>query len=101
MSKRLVVTGPARRDLRNIQRFISRSSPVAAESFVRDLADKMRWIAEVEFTGSPRDHLSQGLRALPYRSRTIYYRHDETSVRILRVMHDAQNVDPTDFERPA
>ncbi len=31
-----------------------------------DLTAKIAWIAEVDFTGSPRDYLSKRLRGFPY-----------------------------------
>ena len=83
--------------MQSIKRFIARTSPNAASDFVHDLSEKMKWIADVEFTGVPRDTLSEGLRALPYRGRTIYFRTDAVNVRILRIMHQAQNVTPDDF----
>ncbi|MEN3146613.1 type II toxin-antitoxin system RelE/ParE family toxin [Neorhizobium sp. IRAMC:178] len=71
--------------------------PVAASHFVRDLVRKMEWIALSGFPGVPRDELSPGLKALPYRRRCIYFRTDEKTVRILRVLHGHQNVAPDDF----
>ncbi|MDE1159209.1 MAG: type II toxin-antitoxin system RelE/ParE family toxin [Neorhizobium sp.] len=55
-------------------------------------------MAKTYFTGSPRDHISPGLRALPYRERCIYYRSFEDRVVILRVMHMAQDIKRRDFE---
>ncbi|MEF0863561.1 MULTISPECIES: hypothetical protein [Rhizobium] len=45
-----------------------------AQEFLADLTAKIAWIAEVDFTGSPRDHISEGLRGLLYRNHCIYYR---------------------------
>nr|WP_235938338.1 type II toxin-antitoxin system RelE/ParE family toxin [Endobacterium cereale] len=70
----------------------------AASVFVRDLSRKIEWIALSGFPGPPRDNLSPGLKALPYRKRCIYFRTTETTVRILRVVHSHQNITPDFFK---
>jgi toxin ParE1/3/4 len=97
-AKRLIVSPLARADLRGIRHFIAESSPYYAQEFLADLTAKIAWIAEADFTGSPRDHVSPGLRAFPYRRRCIYYRTYPDRVVILRVMHMAQDVKRQDFE---
>lgn len=97
-AKQLVVAPLARRDLRDIHRYIAKSSPHYAADFLGDLTRKIVWIAKIDFTGSPRDHIKPGLRALPYRERCIYYRSLEDRVVILRVMHMAQDLKRRDFE---
>ncbi|TNM65555.1 type II toxin-antitoxin system RelE/ParE family toxin [Aliirhizobium smilacinae] len=97
-SKRLIVSPLARTDLRGIRRFISETSPFYAREFLRDLTAKISWIAQADFTGSPRDHISPGLRALPYRRLCIYYRYYADRIVILRVMHMVQDVKREDFE---
>ena len=95
--KPLRVTVPAQGDLGEIGRHIEQNSPAAAERFLRELADRMNWIAQTDFTGVPRDHLMAGLRGYPFKGRTIYYVSDDEAVRILRVLHDARNVTSDDF----
>ncbi|WP_371681929.1 type II toxin-antitoxin system RelE/ParE family toxin [Neorhizobium sp. T7_12] len=87
----------AREDLRAIRHFIAESSPFYAREFLADITAKIAWIAEVDFTGSPRDHISPGLRGFPYRQRCIYYRCYLDRIVVLRVMHGAQDVKPQDF----
>jgi toxin ParE1/3/4 len=43
--------------LRGIRRYIAESSPRYPLEFLADLTAKIFWIAEVDFTGSPRDQL--------------------------------------------
>lgn len=100
MRKTLVLTDAAKNDLRGIRRYIAQDSPQQALTFVADIAAKLAWIAEVGFTGSPRDHVSEGLRAFPYRGRCIYYRVFEDQVVIVRVLHGAQDIEQQDFDRP-
>lgn len=62
-----------------------------------DLTAKITWIAEVDFTGSPRDYIAEGLRGFPYRERCIYYRSYNDRIVGLRVVHGAQDIKPEDF----
>ena len=62
-----------------------------------ELTAKIAWIAEVDFTGSPLDYLSEGLRGFPYRDRCIYYRSYSDRIVVLRVLHGAQDVKPEDL----
>ncbi|WFU09194.1 type II toxin-antitoxin system RelE/ParE family toxin [Rhizobium sp. CB3090] len=96
-SKRLIIAPSALEDLRSIRRYIAASSPHYAQEFLADLTTKIAWIAEVDFTGSPRDHLVEGLRGFPYRGRCIYYRSYHDRIVILRVKHGAEDVKPQDF----
>ncbi|PPJ48699.1 type II toxin-antitoxin system RelE/ParE family toxin [Rhizobium sp. KAs_5_22] len=97
--KRLIIAPLAIEDLRGIRRYIARTSPHYARAFLADLTAKIAWIAEVDFTGSPRDHILEGLRGLPYRDRCIYFRTYPDRIVILRVLHGAQDVGPLDFGR--
>ena len=65
---------------------------------MEDLTQKIAWIAETDFTGSPRDQILPGLRALPYRQRCIYYRSHPDRIVILRVLHGAQDRLAAKFE---
>jgi toxin ParE1/3/4 len=96
-SKSLVVAPAAIGDLRNIRAFIEKESPEAAGDFLEDLIAKIAWIAEADFTGSPRDHISKGLRVFPFRKRCIYYRSLADRIIVLRVLHEAQDVGEDDF----
>ncbi|MCW2306128.1 plasmid stabilization system protein ParE [Rhodobium gokarnense] len=72
-----------------------------ATAFVADIHAKIEWIAKVDFTGSPRDHISEGLRAFPYRKRCIYYRSYPDRIVIVRVLHGARDVTLQEFDDPS
>ena len=97
MARTLVLTDLALRDLRDIHACIAADSPANADAFLADLTARIEWIAEDGFTGVPRDHISVGLRAFPYRRRCIYFRHEQTRTLILRVVHGAQDVEQLQF----
>jgi len=71
---------------------IAAENEAAARTFTADLSAKIAWIAETGFSGVPRDWIREGLRALPYRDRCIYFRIDDRNVRIVRVLHSKQDV---------
>ena len=91
--KKLIVTTQAKRDLRNIHDYIAQDNPHNARVFIAVLSAKIEWIAEVDFTGSPRDHIREGLRGFPYRNRCIYYRSYDDHIAIIRVIHGSQDID--------
>ncbi|MET3613075.1 toxin ParE1/3/4 [Rhizobium aquaticum] len=96
--KRLILAPLALRDLSEIKEFIAQSSPREANAFLADMTRKIAWIAEVDFTGSPRDYILPGLRGLPHRQRCIYYRSLPDRIVVLRVLHGAQDLLVTKFE---
>ncbi|WP_083731538.1 type II toxin-antitoxin system RelE/ParE family toxin [Agrobacterium rosae] len=79
--------------------WIATDDTMTASTFIRDLTRKIEWIAASGFPGLPRDELSQGLKALPYRQRCIYFRIEADTVRILRVMHGCRHLSPKDFKQ--
>ena len=98
MKKKLLVTNEAKADLRGIRKYIEEDNARKAREFVADLTAKIAWIAEVDFTGSPRDNLFKGLRAHPYRGRCIYFISEPDRIVILGILHQARDVTSDDFE---
>lgn len=96
--KKLIVAPAAKRDLRDIYQHISLDSVHYAQALLIDLTSKINWIAEVDFTGSPRDYISKGLRGLPFRKRCIYYRSYSDRIVVLRILHSAQDVARQKFD---
>ena len=95
--KRLKVMPQARADLKADRNFIARRSPFHAELLASEIAAKLRWIADVDFTGVPREDIAPGLRAFPFRDRCIYYRRYEDRVVIVRILHGAQDTETQSF----
>lgn len=97
--KKLVVTEQVKPDLRTIHAYIAQDNAHNARVFVADLAAKIEWIAQVDFTGSPRDHIREGLRGFPYRNRCIYYRSYHDRIVIVRVVHGSQDIAQQEFDK--
>ncbi|WP_096171962.1 type II toxin-antitoxin system RelE/ParE family toxin [Cohaesibacter sp. ES.047] len=96
--KRLVLAPKAQDDLTGIFVYIAQEEDVGtAATFVADLTAKIQWIADTDFPGVPRDWIRPGLKALPYRKRCIYFRTDEDTVTVLRIIHGRQDVEAQEF----
>lgn len=77
--------------------YIGQEDVNAADRFIRQITDKIEWIAASGFPGVPRDDLRPGLKALPFRRRCIYFRTTPEQVIILRVLHGHQDISPDHF----
>ncbi|MBL4801805.1 MAG: type II toxin-antitoxin system RelE/ParE family toxin [Emcibacter sp.] len=84
-------------DLTEIFLYIAREDVNTATKFVDDLHQKIQWIADVDFSGAPRDWIRPNLRTLPYRKRCIYFRVNDHSVNILRILHNRQDITQQEF----
>jgi len=76
---------------------IKKDNPTAAKIFVNDLTSKLFSLAKSGVTGMPRDWISVGLRAFPYRERCFYFRIVEDAMIVVRVLHQKQDSDTQDF----
>ncbi len=96
-SLRLVITDTARSDLRNIYEYIAEDNSNAATTFIQDLTNKLESLAQTGVTGFPRDWVSAGLRAFPYKGRYFYFRIVEDQLVVIRVLHGRQDVSVQSF----
>lgn len=94
----MILAPSAREDLTKIFVYLAETAGIdIATSFVADLTARMWWIADTGFNGAPRDWIRPGLRALPYRERCIYFRIDDETVTIMRVIHGRQDMSAQEF----
>ena len=85
-------------DLEEIGDFIAKDNPARALSFIRELREKCTRLAFPSAIGAPRPELGEGIRMLPHGRYLIFYREDNSSVRIERVMHGARDIGSEEFE---
>jgi plasmid stabilization system protein ParE len=83
-------------DLRGMYEYIAEFDPAVAKRFLDDINGKIAWMAKLGTSGSPRTFIP-GLRAFPYRKRTIYFFVDEDELTVLRVLHMRQKASPDYF----
>ncbi|MFN0061680.1 MAG: type II toxin-antitoxin system RelE/ParE family toxin [Myxococcaceae bacterium] len=92
----LVTVSPAAlRDLQNIYQYIADRRPPASEAFLRNVAVEFDLLSERPFLGRRRHFKTSGIRSWRVRgfeNFIVYYRVRRKDVRILRVLHGAQDV---------
>lgn len=69
-----------------------------ADRFVVDLETKMRSLAASGFSGVPRDHVAENLRAFAYRQRCFHFRIDGQELVVVRVLHGRHDLSREHFE---
>lgn len=90
--KRVTVAPEADQDLVDISSYIGEDNAIRAVTFVREIFDKFRVIAEPPQSFAVRDDVTSGLRAANLGSYIIFFVDYDTHVRIVRVMHGARNI---------
>ena len=89
---RVVLSGEARADLREIALYIARDNKIRARSFVRELQAKAHDVGEMPraFPLIPR-YEHHGIRRRPFRDYLIFYRIDDDRISIVRIVHGARD----------
>ncbi len=65
--------------------------PANADRYVEGLHTFMRRIAELGITGLSRGGIRPGLRLMFYKAHAIYYRTQDATLFVVRVLHTAQD----------
>ncbi len=92
-SKKLRLSGPAKKDLGRIGEFTRREWGAAQKrKYLGQIRDRLKAIRATPGLGAPRDDIDKGLRARPARKHVIYYRETKTELVIVRILHE--NMDP-------
>jgi toxin ParE1/3/4 len=86
------LTADAQLDLNAIADFIIRENPARAVTFIDELIDHFRTIAERPKSFPARDNLVPGLRSAVHGKYLILFRIEDDFVRILRVVHGARDL---------
>jgi toxin ParE1/3/4 len=87
-SKKLHISGPARRDLERIGEY-TRAEWGAAQKrkYLGQLKDGLKALRDTPGIGTQRDDIHKGLRAHPVGKHVIFYRESKTELTIVRVLH--------------
>lgn len=88
---RLKIDAEARCDLRRIYDYIARGNPAAAERTLDDIRDRFRLLMKFPDVGESVEHLGTGIRRFSVGSYGIYFRKQQATVEIVRVLHAAQD----------
>ena len=91
-SRKLRISGPARRDLERIGEY-TRAKWGAAQKrkYSGQLKDGFKALRDTPGIGTRRDDIHKGLRAHPVGKHVIFYRETKTELTIIRVLHESMN----------
>lgn len=81
------VSGPARRDLREIHDWIAQDDPAAADRVLADIRDAIVRLAETPGLGHVRDDLAdESLRVWTVHRYVVIYQPERTPILVVRVL---------------
>lgn len=92
MTRRVLSTSRANRDLVEIGLHIAQDSPRAAGRVLTAIDRKCKMLARSPKLGRRREELSPGMRSFPVGSYVVFYRVMHGGVEIIRVLHGARDV---------
>ena len=81
----------AKRDLREIWKYIAQDNPAAADRIIDGLTSRFDLLARFPGIGQARDDLRSGMRSFPVGNYVIYFLPQPNALRILRVVHGARD----------
>jgi toxin ParE1/3/4 len=88
---RLVITPRAQSDLREIRAYIAQHNREAADRVIRSIRDRIKLLARHPGLGQRREEISPELRNFPVGRYVIFYRINDQTLSILRILHGAQD----------
>jgi toxin ParE1/3/4 len=102
---RIEYAGPARRDLRSLERYLrAEAGDAIADRFIRDIVAKVNSLRDMPARQRLRAELRPELRAVSISQYMIFYRIDGDRVRVIRVLHGSRNITtklfPREFRKP-
>jgi toxin ParE1/3/4 len=91
-SKSLVLAPRAAKDLRDIWAYFARVASVeVADKILHEIDQAAARLADRPHLGRPRDEVKPGLRGVLAQPYTVFYRIADTSVEIVRVLHERRD----------
>ncbi|MGX7703774.1 type II toxin-antitoxin system RelE/ParE family toxin [Methylobacterium sp. Gmos1] len=90
--RRVVISAPAARDLRDVGDYIATDSPVRARRFVAALKERCLSLAFHPFRGKPAPEIGLDVRMLVAGNYLILYRVQTEIVMIDRIIHGARDI---------
>lgn len=89
---RFRVAPRAAADLRHIRKRIAEDNPPRAASYLEELSEHFRRLAEMPLIGRSRPELGRNLRSIPHDDYVIFYRPSSEGIEVVRVRHGRQNI---------
>lgn len=100
MASRPLVWAPkAKQDLYRIWQYYSRlASPEIADTLLREIAEQAERLGQRPFIGRSRTEILTDLRSTLVHPYTVFYRVTESTVEVLRVLHERRDL-PTALKK--
>ena len=90
---RYVLTRRARQDVLRIWQLIADHNEPAADRFIDLLTHCFKLLGDNPYAGRRRDELRAGYRSFPVGEYLIFYRIEDTGVRVQTVVHGRRNIE--------
>lgn len=90
---RYLITLPAKQDLREINNYLTRFSPVAVRQINHKIKQQFKRLADFPNMGQSCHQLSEGLRRFPIEDYLIFYRPISNGVEIVRIVSGYRNIE--------
>jgi toxin ParE1/3/4 len=84
----------AAKDLESIADYIAEDNPSRAVTFIQEIREKCRLLAEMPKSAPARPELGRDIRSRPAGNYVIYYQPLSDGVEIIRILHARRDVDP-------
>lgn len=94
---RCTIRPAAEEDLECIGDYISEDNPSRALTFVQELREKCRRLAEMPKSAPARPELGRNIRSRPAGNYVIYYRPLSEGIEVIRILHTRREVEPDMF----
>ncbi|MBX9628169.1 MAG: type II toxin-antitoxin system RelE/ParE family toxin [Gemmataceae bacterium] len=91
--RRVARTVRAQSDLDDILTRMTGRSPTAADRFAAEFDARCALLAGQPKMGRPRDDLAPGLRSVVIDRHVLFYRFDDATVTVVRIVHGSRDVD--------
>ncbi|MHC5597495.1 MAG: type II toxin-antitoxin system RelE/ParE family toxin [Nostoc sp.] len=90
---RYVLTIPAKQDLKDITRYITRFNPNAARKFNEKMKQQCKLLADFPNMGQSCDNFGNGLRSFLVEDYLIFYRPIDDGVEVVRLVSGYRDVE--------
>lgn len=90
---KLVVAPEAEQDMIDIWAYIAKDQIINADRFIERLQQKLNSLTELGEIGTKRDNVIKGLRSIPFHNYVLFYRVNEETLEVVRVLHGSREID--------
>lgn len=88
----LLISPQAEQDLVDIWLYIANDSPTNADRFLDYINEQALHLVELPKSGKLRPELAQALRCFPVEKYLLFYREQDSTIELVRVLHAARDI---------